>query len=206
MDPLLALFTPLVELVNRQISESTPARALCKSLDGRTIAVRVRNSALGLVMTVCAGRLELTTLDVDEPDALIEGSLLSLARLAGSDGEAPIRDGSVDLRGDAIVANEFRELLRYARPDWEEQLSGVVGDVAAHGIGDAVRGVGRWAGEARDTLRQNVSEYLQEESRSVPSRYEVDEFRDKVHTLRDDVARIEARIALLEAGARGDDA
>ncbi len=206
MDPLLALFRPAVELVNRQIGESTPARALCKRLDGRTVAIRVRNTALSVALTVSGARLELTTIGVDEPDAVITGSLLSLAFLAGDDGEALVRDGTVELTGDAVVANDFRELLHHGRPDWEEQLANVVGDVAAHGIGDVLRGVGRWSHDAQDTFRQNLSEYLQEESRTVPSRYEVDEFGGKVQTLRDDVARVEARIALLESRARDHDA
>ena len=201
MDALYAVFNPLVALVNRRISESTPARRLCKSLEGRTIAVRVRNTGLALAVSVAGDSLRLTTLDDVEPDAVISGSLLSLARLAGEDGEALIRDGSVGLDGDAIVANEFRELLRHGRPDWEEELSAVVGDAAAHGVGQAVRGVGRWGREARATFRQNVSEYLQEESGALPTRFEVEEFRDAVHALRDDVARFEARLARLEACA-----
>ena len=48
-------------------------------------------------------------------------------------------------------------------------------------------------------IGQNLSEYLQEESRAVPSRYEADRFRGRVDTLRDDVARFEARLKRLEA-------
>ena len=134
-----------------------------------------------------------------EPDVIATGSLLSLARLAGPDGEAAIRDGMIELTGDQEVALQFQDLLRCGRPDLEEELSGVVGDVIAHSIGEFARGVERWGKEARSTLRQNVSEYLQEESRTVPSRYEADLFRQQVQTLRDDVARFEARLKRLEA-------
>jgi ubiquinone biosynthesis protein UbiJ len=44
----------------------------------------------------------------------------------------------------------------------------------------------------------NIREYLQEESRDAPSRYEVDRFADEVSTLRDDVDRLEARINHLQ--------
>jgi ubiquinone biosynthesis accessory factor UbiJ len=204
MDPLFALFNPVVSMLNRQIAAVTPARELCARLDTRTIAVRVRNTALAVALTASRDRLDLNTLDDVEPDVIVSGSLLSLARLAGEDGEALIRDGRIELTGDAMVANDFRELLRYARPDFEEQLSGVIGDTAAHGIGDVVRNVSRWGRAARDTLRSNVGEYLQEESRSVPSRYEVDEFRNKVHKLRDDVERAAARMTRLESGRDND--
>ncbi|MGB5165181.1 MAG: hypothetical protein WBN61_07990, partial [Woeseiaceae bacterium] len=54
--------------------------------------------------------------------------------------------------------------------------------------------VGRWARAARSTMGANVREYLQEESGDVPSRYEVEKFTTQVSVLRDDVARVEARI------------
>ena len=46
-------------------------------------------------------------------------------------------------------------------------------------------------------MRGNVREYLQEESRDVPSRYEVERFTRDVGALRDDVDRLEARLARL---------
>jgi ubiquinone biosynthesis protein UbiJ len=44
----------------------------------------------------------------------------------------------------------------------------------------------------------NVREYLQEESRDLPTRYEVERFAKKVNALRDDAERIAARIERLE--------
>jgi ubiquinone biosynthesis protein UbiJ len=149
---------------------------------------------------VSAGEILLTDEYSHDPDVVVSGSLLSLARLAGPDGDRAIRDGAVELTGDAELAQQFQKMLRYGRPDFEEQLSGVVGDVVAHSIGDFARSVGRWGKDARSTLRQNVSEYLQEESRAVPSRYEADEFRKRIESLRDDVARFEVRLKRLESG------
>ncbi len=105
----------------------------------------------------------------------------------------------VDLTGDAELATQFQKLLRYGRPDLEEELSGAVGDVVAHTVGKFARTVGRWGTDVRSTMRQNVTEYLQEESRTVPSRYEADVFRKRVESLRDDVARFDARVKRLEA-------
>jgi ubiquinone biosynthesis protein UbiJ len=56
-----------------------------------------------------------------------------------------------------------------------------------------------FAQRAASTFTQNLSEYLQEEGRDVPSRTEADEFIADVDRLRDDVDRIEARIVMLEA-------
>ena len=138
----------------------------------------------------------------DDPDVVITGSLLTLAGLAAMPGEAAIRDGSLELTGNTETAQAFQQLMAYGRPDIEEELSGLVGDVAAQGIGDVARNIGRWSRDAHTTIQQNITEYLQEESRALPSRYEVDRFRDRVNRLRDDVGRLEARIQRLEGSPR----
>lgn len=193
MDPLATLLRPLAALLNRQLKAHTSARELCARLEGRVFAVRVRNTSLAMFFVVAAGEVHLASEYADDPDVVISGSLLSLARLAGSSEQA-FRDGAIDLSGDAEIAQQFEKLLRYGRPDFEEELSATVGDVIAHALGDMARGVADWGRETRTTMRQNVAEYLQEESRSVPSRYEVNAFRQKVDALRDDVARLEARL------------
>ncbi len=201
MDALETLLRPLTRLINRRIAATTPARELCGDLQGRVIAVRVRNTGLAMYVRVDAGELSLLGSYDAEPDAAITGSLLSLARLAGESGEAAVRDGSLELTGDAEVARAFQRLLEYGRPDVEEELSGLVGDVAAHEIGEFARRLGRWGEQARDTMRQNLSEYLQEESRALPTRYEVEEFHERVEALRDDAARLDARLKRLESRA-----
>ena len=200
MDPLERLLRPIAGMINRQVQAKTPARELCEELNGKVIAVRVRDTGLAMYFAVDEDGLTLS-LDGPEPDLAITGTLFSLAGLAASGGEGALRDGSFELAGDVYTAQAFQKLMSYGRPDLEEELSGLVGDVAAHGIGDAARSFGRWVSEARGTMRQNMSEYLQEESQAVPSRYEVDRFRKRVNTLRDDVDRLEARLRRVEFGA-----
>jgi ubiquinone biosynthesis protein UbiJ len=204
VDPLEKLLRPLTAVLNRNISETTPARDLCRQLDGKTIAIRVRDSGLAMYFSIDDEVLSLASETEAEPDVILTGSLLSLARMAGPDGEsddgAAIRDGAIDISGDAYTAQRFQQLLKYAKPDIEEELSQVIGDAAAHRAGQLARGFRDWVQGTRETVHSNITEYLQEESRDVPSRYEVDRFADAVDALRDDVARLEARINRLAGG------
>ncbi len=188
---------PVANVLNRNIRETTPARELCDKLDDTVVAVRVRNTALAMWFIIHDGVLELATDYDGEPDVLISGSLLTLARMSGDAGLEALRNGSLELTGDAHKAERFQRLLALAKPDLEEELSGVVGDAAAHRLGELARGLGEWGRNARSTMGANVREYLQEESRDVPSRYEVERFAGEVGKLRDDVDRLEARIKRL---------
>ena len=188
---------PIVRVVNRQIQAKTPARELCADLEGRVIAIRIRDTALALYIQVEHNELIVKPI-ADNPDVVISGSPLALARLAGASADAGIRDGSIDLSGDAETAQAFQQLLAYGKPDIEEELSGVFGDVAAHGLGEVARNIGRWVENTQATVHQNIQEYLQEESRALPSQYEIDSFRDQAEILRDDVDRFEAKIRRLE--------
>jgi len=198
MNPLEAALRPVASVLNRNIRATTPAHELCEKMAGTVIAIRVQNTALAAWFILGEESLELTT-DCDaEPDVVISGSLLTLARMAGAPGTSALRSGSLELAGDPQLAGDFQKLLAYAKPDIEEELSGVVGDVVAHRLGDFARGVSNWSRDARSTMGANIREYLQEESRDVPSRYEVDRFADSVNALRDDVDRLEARMNRLQ--------
>ena len=198
MDALEALFRPIANILNRNIGETTPARELCERLDGKAVVIRVRDTALSLTFGFNDDRIELGAALPEDPEVVIVGSMLTLAKVARGGGQTELRDGSLEVTGNAAVADAFRELLGYAKPDIEEELSGIVGDAAAHRLGELARGLRDWAREARATMEANVREYLQEERRDLPSRYEVERFTRELNVLRDGVDRAEARLARLE--------
>ncbi|MDX1516773.1 MAG: SCP2 sterol-binding domain-containing protein [Woeseiaceae bacterium] len=201
MDPLEQLLRPLTRVLNRNIRETTPARELCAELAGSVAAVRVANTSLAMYFTFGDESVSLTSVPPRDPDIAISGSLLTLGRVAASGDPESIRDGSLEFIGDVYKAQAFQRLLRYAKPDLEEELSGVIGDSAAHGFGQFARGIRDWTRRATATMGENLRDYLQEESRDVPSRYEADRFARDVGKLRDDVERLAARIEKLRRDA-----
>lgn len=190
--------TPLESVLNRNIAASSAARKLCRQLEGKTLAMHLTGVPLNIQFRSDGERMTLDTAQ-GAANATLSGSPLSFMRLAGPAPESALRSGAVHIEGDAEVAQAFSELLQHARPDLEEELSRVVGDVAAHQIGNIARSALAFGRRASDTFARNVAEYLQEEGRDLPTRIEADEFIAGVDAVRDGVDRLEARLALLEA-------
>ena len=192
-----SLYRPLAAALNRGIRESASARALCQELEGRSLAIRLDPPGIRLRLAIHDGTL-VAGPDSGEPaDASLAGSVLGFHRLVFGDAADAIRRGDVQLGGDTDIAERFQALLNYARPDPEEELSRLVGDVAAHQLGEAARSLAGWARDVADSFSRSLAEYLQEERRDLPTRFEMDEFLDDVDRLANDVDRAAARLKRL---------
>lgn len=192
-------------VLNRNIDSSSKGAALARRLQGTSLQVDVDGI---MRMRVCAhqGRLALLAgEDTGQPaaaaaNATISGSLPALLQLFKGGGT---RRPAAQVRGDAEIANLYRELFALARPDPEEELSRWIGDMPA-------RRISRFAAHAREyllragrTAGENIAEYLQEESRDLVNKTELDEFLRGVDRMRETADRIEARLARLEARVQG---
>jgi ubiquinone biosynthesis protein UbiJ len=101
----------------------------------------------------------------------------------------------VSIEGDMELGQQIRTLLKNIDIDWEEYLSKLTGDTIAHKIGNTVRHLFQWGKQTKDNLRQDVSDYLIEESRQLPHRLEVEEFLEQVSATRDAVERLQAKLS-----------
>jgi ubiquinone biosynthesis protein UbiJ len=192
------LLRPLESILNRNIAGSARARGLLAQVAGRSFELRLSATPLRIRFVAGADRVALVTEGNAAADAVIEGTPIALARLAIGDPAQSIRAGGAQLSGDAEVAQGFQKLFAAAQPDFEEELSRLTGDVAAHHLAHLARGALDFGRRARDTFALNVAEYLKEEGRDVPARGEVEEFLSGVDRLREAADRLDARLAAIE--------
>jgi ubiquinone biosynthesis accessory factor UbiJ len=189
-------------LINRCIDSSAEALRLARRLEGTSLQVdiegltRIRASAH-------RGRLALLAGDDSGADAVISGSLPALLRLLEGGASREPGQAAAQIRGDAEIANRYRELFKLARPDPEEELSRWIGDLPARRVSLIARRALEFARRVRRTAGENIAEYLQEEGRDLVNRTELDEFLRGVDELRETADRIEARLGRLEQRLKG---
>ena len=102
---------------------------------------------------------------------------------------------SAHVTGNAEFATELSFVLKNLRWDAEEDLSRLVGDIAAHRLAGAATAFGAWHKRSAQNLAENVSEFLSEEAGVlVPAR--------DLPPLRHELEALERRLAALEARVR----
>jgi ubiquinone biosynthesis protein UbiJ len=189
-------------LLNRNIAAATHGERLAQRLNGKSLQV----DALGLFRlraTTVGLRLVLQPGDDTPADAVITGSPTALLKMLTGASAGPAGQPPVQVRGDAEVAAFYRELLMLARPDWEEELSRLVGDVPARRVGRLSRQALSWLGVAGRRMGENLAEYWQYESRDLVNKVELEEYLSGVDAVREAGDRLEARIKNLERRLRG---
>ena len=195
---MILITTVIEELGNRLLRLDPETLARLGELHGKVIRIDLVGPSKTLYILPSAAGLRLLTEHDAAPDVTLRGELAVFARLAFGAGATP-RAGELQISGDIELGQRFQRMLHEIDIDWEEHLSHLVGDVLAHRLGRAARGARAWQAQAVRTLGLDVSEYLQEESRVLPTRREVEAFLDAVDTLRARADRLEQRVARLRA-------
>ena len=193
-----ALLGPIAALLNRNLAASTPARSLCAGLAGRSCAVVLRGPELRLRIVAEPESLSLAV-DGAPADATVAGTPLALARLLREGSTEQLNSGALSVSGEPETAQAFARLLHHLRPDFENELARLIGDVPAYYAGTLARQAARFARGAAASLTRSAAEYLQEERHDVVSRAELEAYLSGVDQLRDGVDRAQARLDLIAA-------
>lgn len=196
-----ALLAVVETLLNRYLALDPEGARGFEPIHGRVIGIEIRGLGLRLTLVPGPDRLQVFGPYDATPDCLIRGAPLALLRMVTAERrESEIGPGAVEIEGDTTIAHELAKALGGLDVDWEEQLSRLVGDPIAHPVGQFARGLTQWGRRTSDTLTSDLKEYLEEEARLLPTRYELEAFLAEVDTLRDDLERLEARVERLARG------
>lgn len=197
--------------LNRALALDPETRDALAPLQGRSVELTVESPPLALRLNVQGERLEVGPVDpANEPDLGVRATLggllaqlpMPLLGKSRRDNAPPV--GRMRVSGDAELARRLQRLAERFDPDWQRPFVAVFGDTIGVQVANTVAAGLRHARGAGSEFAHTAAEYITEESRDVVGRAELDAFHDDVDTLRDDAARLTARVARLRhaLGAR----
>jgi len=181
------------------VSGSPRAQELLALLEGKSLGIQMQYTPWRVRLDARAGRLLVARDQDGSADALLAGTPLALLSLVREAPAEVIRRGDVTLTGNSEVAEQFQELALLLRPDLEESLGKMIGDVPAYGLGQLLRKALEYSRASARTVGLNVGEYLAHERRILVPRAEADGFLSGVDELRESTDRLAARVQALEA-------
>lgn len=100
----------------------------------------------------------------------------------------------VSIEGNTELAQQIMELFDHLEVDWEALMASCIGDTPAFQLNRFSQSFRQWARQATTSVMQDIKEYLQEESESIPNKEKLQDFYHDVDKLRMDIDRLAARI------------
>ena len=97
--------------------------------------------------------------------------------------------------GGSELAEELRFLQKNLRWDFEEELSRVMGDVAAERVGGTLRAFVRWQVDAAQRMTEALADYATAESGALVRRRELEQLTADLEQLRAAIGELERRLA-----------
>ncbi|MGB3290203.1 MAG: SCP2 sterol-binding domain-containing protein [Burkholderiaceae bacterium] len=201
LPPFLAPSAVHARILNKLLQREDWARDRLSRHSGKTVSFAVGGFKTGF--TVQSSGLVQAGDPAIVPDVTLTipadklSSLPSLLRTRDPDAIADI----MRIEGDAGLARVVSDLARDLRWDVEDDLSRLVGDVAALRLLQAGKVVTQGLRQAANRLSGNVGEFLSEESGLMANRPAFDDWTGRLRAMRERLDGLEARVASL--GPRG---
>ncbi len=108
-----------------------------------------------------------------------------------------IKQDKLELEGDIQLAQNFAKLLTDAKPDIEEWLSRVTGDVVAHTLVSGAKQGFDWLQQCGQKKQNQLAQVLTEEWLIAPAPLEIAHFCDQVDAVSQQCDQLEIRIKRL---------
>jgi len=193
-----ALPAPLLAAINHLLGQAAWAREKLMPYAGHAAQIKLPpfEAAFLIGKDGCIAAPEPVTGAEIEPEVSISlPAATPLLALQGKD--AVMRAARIE--GSAEFAEALGFVIRNLRWDAEEDLSKIVGDIAAHRIVAGAHELAGWQRRAALNLAENLAEYFTEEQPLIARRAAIADFSTEVALLRDDAARLEKRLEKLSA-------
>lgn len=195
---ILTLTETLESSINLVLKQDPQTLEKFAALQGKILAFEFTDLDLILYLFPHTEGVQLQYICEQEADTTLQGSSLSFINMSLGDASDSFFSGEVRIKGDIELGQRFKRILDQLDLDWEEWLAQYTGDLIAFKAGSFIRSLNTWGKDAFKTIQLDAREYLQDEGEQSPHAEEIQDFASEISELRDQTARLEARILRLQ--------
>lgn len=188
--------TVLQKAINHALAldESMPAKI--EKLHNKVLEIIISPLNVNFFMRFAHHELLLLANHDSHADAVICSSPLGLIRLSllPASKVRSLFNDKIRISGDIELGQQVKQLFDELDIDWEGHLAQFTGDVVAYQVGSIFRQGLAFKRQLRESMRHDITEYLQEELRVFPPREEINDFFNDIDELSLRVERTAAQI------------
>lgn len=191
------MLSGILENVSRKILASDPVtQTKLVKIAGKTIAIELLKINQCVYLSVKPDYIDIHFDAPEQVDVRLIAKPSTLLKIT-KDGleNAKLESGELVIEGDAIVGQQFARLMNELDIDWEELFSELIGDIPARALFSVFEKINVLQQNSRQSMQQNLSDYLIEESGLFAHPNQIEDFINAVDELRNDVSRFEARLS-----------
>lgn len=191
---------PIEAALNICLRDDPASSKRAAKMAGKTFSVEIQPLSMTINCYFLADSIKLSMNEECVSDAKIKGAPLQLlGALINKDQRHQFFKDDLHIEGDAEFAQQVTNLFDHLNFDWEEHLARIIGDIPAYQFSKFTGKISSWFKSTRSDFRQDMSDYLHEESGWFPVKEELQDFFTDIDTLRMDADRLELRIQHLSS-------
>lgn len=195
---ILTLTETLESSINLVLKQDPNTLAKFAALQGKTLAFEFTDLDLILYLFPHTEGVQIQYSFDGTADTTLQGSTLAFINMSLGEASESFFSGEVRIKGNIELGQRFKRILDQLDLDWEEWLSRFTGDLIAFKAGSLIRSFNAWGKDTLKTLQRDVREYVLDEAEQSPRTEEIQAFTSEISELRDQTARLEARIVRLQ--------
>lgn len=187
-----ALPAPLLAAINHLLGQASWAREKLAAFAGHSAQIKLPPFEAAFLIAP-DGSIAAPAADAELEVSISLPATTPLLALQGKD--AVMRAARIE--GSAEFAETLGFVIRNLRWDAEEDLSNLIGDIAAHRLVKGGQELAARQRQATQNFAANLAEYFTEEQPLIARQTDIASFSAEIDRLRDDVARLDKRLQRL---------
>ncbi len=196
----------LQSAAQKLISLDAQASSQLAAFDDKVILVEIDDFNVRYYISFNKGQIKISESHSSAISAAIKGQSSAFIAAATSQHRSDaIFKGELHFTGEIATAQKFQSFVQSLEIDWQEPIAKVFGDPLGHTLSQGLKSFSGWLIQTGNSMRQDASEYLQEEAKVAPSLSEQQLFFDQVDQIRSKTDRLNARIARLNQTSKQPD-
>lgn len=194
------ILASLSKAINAALNLDPESKARIQKLHGKTIQIEFQPLHFIFYCQFNEGSITLANDTTADVTTTIRGTPLQmLGVMLAKQNRQRFFAEDIAMEGDAETGQLVIDLFDHLQIDWEEYLSRLTGDVPAYHAGRMFRKLTAFLTNSNNNLCADISDYLHEEARWLPSREALNDLFTDIDRIRMDTDRMEARVQRLTA-------